>query len=170
MVATNTQQPQKKGGKTIWIVGGIAVVIIVAGLLLFGMRSSPQPVLLGSSCISAPGYVCLNATIHNGNLAFTFAQSTGFNWAQANIFMVYSGSPNPTAVPPLPCEEGFPNGITSGQYVNVVLPSYASSDVCIGFPNTAGQAVTGALWVGYQNSSTGTEQFVEIGTISATTS
>ncbi|HUC38557.1 MAG TPA: hypothetical protein VL944_00305 [Candidatus Acidoferrum sp.] len=155
-----------KNGK-IAIVGAVVVVVIIA-ILILGFVPGVWPgggASLVASCIATPGYACQSASLSGGNFTAVVGQASGTAWTQANIFVVISGSPNPTSVPPLPCEEGFARGITSGQTVNLTLSSYSNSNTCAGFPKTSGATFDGTVWAGYRTSTNSTEQVVEIGTV-----
>ena len=148
------------------VVAAIVIIIVIAVLLLgfpLGFYNSGN--LIGTSqCVAAPGYICSNPVLHNGNLTLTIGQAIGLAWTQANIFVV-NGSQVPSAVPPLPCEEGFSVGISSGQRVNVILAAYSNQNTCAGFTRTAGQAFYGTVWAGYRTSVNSTETLARIGTL-----
>jgi hypothetical protein len=144
----------------------IVIIIVVIAILILGF---PLGLYNGSSltsmCIPTSGYSCTSPLLHNGTLTAMVGQSTGTSWTQANIFIVIAGSPNPTAVPPLPCAQGISTVTTSGQSISVSLSTYSNSNTCAGFPKTIGQTFSGTVWAGYRTSLNGTEQIVQIGMI-----
>ncbi len=142
------------------IIAVIAVFILGFPLGLYNVNSTSHY----NACIPGSGYACISPILHNGTFTAVIGQSTGVSWTQANIFLV-SGSQIPTAVPPLPCEQGISTGLASGQMVNITLSDYSNSNTCAGFPKTIGQTFTGTIWAGYRISTNSTEKIVQIGTI-----
>ncbi len=156
--------------KALIIIAVLVVIIAVIAVLALSLYIPTASKVTSPICVATVGYTCSSPVLYNGTLTALIGQSTGTQWVQANIFFVIAGSPTPTAVPPLPCEQGVSTSWPSGGTVNVTLNDYSNSNTCAGFPKTAGQSFTGTVWVGYRTSLNGEEQIVQIGTISVASS
>ena len=141
----------------------ILAILVIALELFFTIGAFNTHTTISNLCIPTLGYSCSNPALQGGTLTLNFAQSTGMPWTQVNIFVV-NGTQTPTAVPPLPCEEGFAS-ISSGQLVSISLTAYSTQNTCIGFTKVANQEFFGNVWAGYRTSANSTESIVRVGTL-----
>ncbi|MDE1768504.1 MAG: hypothetical protein KGH64_03335 [Candidatus Micrarchaeota archaeon] len=164
-----------------WAILIIAVVMVALFALgVFNGQSS-------TACVASSGYLC-QAPIYShttGNVVVTVGQTTGTNWATANVYFIAQGTPSPGGVPnPMTsltaatCAQGgqpgansigcvigaASPGLVNGQTATVSIPVSGGSAATT--PTTAGQSAAGALWVAYTTSTApGTAYYVQIATV-----
>lgn len=152
---------------------GVVILIVAVSLMaayIYGFFNSGHKLInqAGNACIGVNGYTCSSAALHNGTLTAVIGQSTGTTLTQANIFIV-NGSQAPTAVPPLPCEQGVASWASSGT-ANLSLAQYSNQNTCIGFPATPGQEFNGTVWIAYRMPTSGSVQMIGVARINLTSS
>ena len=142
----------------------LIIAVVLGALFSLGVFSGTS--LLGTTCIASSGYYCSGLVLHGGSLSFTFGQSTGVNWASANVFFWPSGAPAPTAVPTGSCAAPF-SSINSGQTVTVSLSGTCGpTGSTVTLPNTLGSTIAGSIWASYYTSSGG-PYFTQVATLTA---
>ncbi len=127
----------------------LIIAIVLAALFSLGVFSSSS--FLGTTCVASSGYLCQSPLLHAGNFMFTFGQSTGTAWSNAEIFFVESGAATPTAAPSNANAIFSLGSFNSGQSIPVTLPGgvTGASDTYAAFNTAAGNSYSGALWVSY---------------------
>ena len=100
-------------------------------------------------CIAGPGFYCSVPYLHSGVLAVTIGQSTGTNWANANIISAVQGSTTGMGGGPIVISGNMLTGmaIASGQQVALSLPIGAAK---------VGTSLAGDIWACYVMTGTGT--------------
>jgi hypothetical protein len=136
-----------------WAILIIAVVLVA----LFSLGVFSGGVGLGNSCIAQSGFLCQNPLLHSTGFTFTVGQSTGTNWASANVLWVPQGSTSPANSQGCTGMEGV-NTISTGVTCNTItngLSSGATTAVNLQFSSaaTTGSTYAGALWVYYSTGS-----------------
>jgi hypothetical protein len=149
-----------------WAILIIAVVLSV----LFGFGIFNGGSLLGNTCVASPGFVCSTPVLGtNGNIAFTFGQSTGT--AVYNVGLGCAATTNSSGLLPNPAASliylsatgaatsmpanapgSGPLSLQSGQTVAVTgLQCFTASGVAFvtAGTNSIGSPFSGTLWVNY---------------------
>jgi hypothetical protein len=124
------------------------IVVILFAIFSLGLLSPTQQV--STECTPTTGFSCSQPLYSHstGNLSFTFQQSTGSNWATANIYFVPYGTASSQGVPEsilnYPASGNFIGSgtVLSGKAVVVYVPISGSV--------AAGIQQQGSIWVGYQ--------------------
>ena len=136
----------------------LIIAVVLGALFSLGVFSSSN--LLGTSCIAYSGFTCTSPLLHSSSFTATVGQATGTTWTAANILLVGygAGTPAAAAFAVAGCSDPFTNGITSGQTVNVIMTSYASTTTgCTSLSTSygsVGSAFAGSLWAFYTASGT----------------
>ena len=133
----------------------IIAVVMVALFSLGILGGSP----LTTTCLPQSGYQCSGVVYSHtsGNVVATIGQTTGNNWASANVYFVPQGTSTTGA--------GVPSSISNnpkGGNVIGTLNSGATAtsiDIPVSAPSTAaGTSTSGQLWAVYYVTSGGTTQ------------
>ncbi|MGC8586815.1 MAG: hypothetical protein ACP5K9_00805 [Candidatus Micrarchaeia archaeon] len=141
----------------------LIIAVVLGALFSLGVFSGAS--LLGTTCIASSGYLCSGLIwSHTNGLQFTFGQSTGVNWAGANIFYVPSGTAAPSSVPST-CVQSL-GSFNSGQSTPVTLTGSCYGTTVSGL-SSVGATTAGALWAEYQTAAGGTQYFTQVATLTA---
>lgn len=164
----------------------IIAVVMVALFSLGILGGSP----LSTTCLPGSGYECTAVTYNHGtvgggwpwpgNVIVTIGQTTGTNWATANIFFVAQGTSTNAGVPssiPVGVASAEPLGGTGntigytagGVTVGTGLITGQTSQVALGVPGSSvvsvGGTATGTVWAQYTLTTGGPLYYAQIGTL-----
>jgi hypothetical protein len=152
----------------------ILIIAVVLGAL-FSLGVFSGGALLGTSCVAGSGYLCSSPVLgSNGNLSFTFGQSTGVTIYNIGMGCASTagtgGLPNPTAAIVVIQSGGTPTGqadyggvITStngnsipsgGTLAISALKCFGPTGVGLTSSNSPlGTSFSGSIWLNYSASS-----------------
>ncbi len=149
------------------LLGVLAFILPFFSAIFFSLGVFGGSVLLGTSCIAGPGYLCYGAYVSSPNvISATIGQSTGESWASANVLFVPSAAsePNPSALFANQTSTNIHNGLLSGQPAQVLLPfANPTASGPPGFSCTP--SITGSIWVQYQTAQGGQFYYVRMATL-----
>ncbi len=146
----------------------LIIAVVLGALFALGVFSG---VGVGTACVAGPGYLCQTITLGpNGNLSFTFGQSTGSliynigmgcaststsqglpNPANAMVFIGTSGAATPNVVANSALTSNFAGSLNlgSGATTSVsALKCFSTTANALASP-AIGTSFSGALWVNY---------------------
>ncbi|MDE1860497.1 MAG: hypothetical protein KGH72_02150 [Candidatus Micrarchaeota archaeon] len=153
-----------------WAILIIAVVMVA--LFSLGVLGGGSP--LGTTCLAKSGYVCSQPLFSSvtGNLLVYVGQSTGNNWASANVLFIPAGAPTAGILIPsyfIAANTGRAfnaiGGLINSQTVQITVPV---NGVMPGTPySKPGTVVQGTLWAEYTITglSQGSNYFAQLGTV-----
>ena len=140
-----------------WAILIIAVVLVA----LFSLGVFSGGVGLSNACIAQSGFLCESPLLHGASFTLTVGQSTGTDWATANVIWVPQGVINPASSGGCQTWEGT-NTVSSGLTCNTITNGLASGetsavDLVYSSPVTTGTTYSGALWIYYSLAGSQTE-------------
>lgn len=152
------------------VITGIVVVIIIVllgGGIISSIGTFSGRSILGAACIGASGFLCQNPIYASttGNIYVTVGQNTGTSWDTVNFVFVSQGTQSYGGLPVVNFNSStdggaayaLPNGLVSGQSLEVTLPATRPVSVCV--------PATGAIWVQYTTQPGGQVQYAQIASV-----
>lgn len=123
----------------------LIISVVLGALFSIGVFSGTS--LLGTSCISSPGFYCTSMSYSHttGNLIVTLGQNTGTSWAQVAFAYAPQGTAAGTGA-----TAGVPNTILFGS-IGAMSSGYSTSiNLPVSAVNTiVGTSTSGSIWACY---------------------
>ncbi len=133
----------------------LIIAVVLGALYSLGVFNSAS--LTPQGCIAVSGFYCQNAVYHSANLAFTFGQATGTNWASTTLIFVPYGQTFSSGLTPNAVLGSINSGQTSAVTINSIPVSWAG--------NTIGSALQGSIYAVYTLSGSATPYSLQVATI-----